>query len=100
MAINKRMAEFGAEVVPTGANILHHCNTGALATVDIGTAIGVIYGACCVATVSPSCEVSPLLIDAHITRVYLHVVLQSATTRARTCMCGWTRRGHGFRARG
>ena len=45
VAINKRMAEFGAEVVPQGANILHHCNTGALATVDIGTAIGVIYGA-------------------------------------------------------
>jgi methylthioribose-1-phosphate isomerase len=41
--INKRMAEYGASVVPEGANILHHCNTGALATVDIGTAIGVIY---------------------------------------------------------
>jgi methylthioribose-1-phosphate isomerase len=26
------------------ANILHHCNTGALATVDVGTALGVIYG--------------------------------------------------------
>ncbi|KAE8908381.1 Methylthioribose-1-phosphate isomerase 2 [Phytophthora fragariae] len=43
VAINKRLSEFGAEVVPEGANILHHCNTGALATVDIGTAIGVIY---------------------------------------------------------
>ena len=42
--INKRMAEYGATIVPDGANILHHCNTGALATVDIGTAIGVIYG--------------------------------------------------------
>lgn len=41
--VNKRMAEFGAALVPKGANILHHCNTGALATVDIGTAIGVIY---------------------------------------------------------
>ncbi|RLN54072.1 hypothetical protein BBJ29_007737 [Phytophthora kernoviae] len=43
VAINKRLSEFGAEVVPVGSNILHHCNTGALATVDIGTAIGVIY---------------------------------------------------------
>ncbi|CEG39411.1 methylthioribose-1-phosphate isomerase [Plasmopara halstedii] len=43
VAINKRLSEFGAAIVPTGANILHHCNTGALATVDIGTAIGVIY---------------------------------------------------------
>ncbi|KAF1782574.1 Methylthioribose-1-phosphate isomerase-like, N-terminal domain [Phytophthora cactorum] len=43
VAINKRLSEFGAEIVPAGANILHHCNTGALATVDIGTAIGVIY---------------------------------------------------------
>lgn len=43
VAINKRLSEFGAEVVPRGANVLHHCNTGALATVDIGTAIGVIY---------------------------------------------------------
>ena len=44
VAINKRIGEYGATVVKQGANILHHCNTGALATVDIGTAIGVIYG--------------------------------------------------------
>ena len=41
--INRRMGYIGAEVVPDGANILHHCNTGALATVDFGTALGVIY---------------------------------------------------------
>lgn len=41
--INQRMAKFGAQVVPENANILHHCNTGSLATVDIGTALGVIY---------------------------------------------------------
>jgi len=41
--INIAMARHGAKVVPNGANILHHCNTGALATVDVGTAIGVIY---------------------------------------------------------
>uniref|UniRef100_A0A7S3PG52 Methylthioribose-1-phosphate isomerase n=1 Tax=Aplanochytrium stocchinoi TaxID=215587 RepID=A0A7S3PG52_9STRA len=41
--INKRMGRIGATVVPENSNILHHCNTGALATVDWGTAIGVIY---------------------------------------------------------
>jgi methylthioribose-1-phosphate isomerase len=41
--INRRIGYFGADVVPDGANILHHCNTGALATVDFGTALGVIF---------------------------------------------------------
>eukprot|EP01083_Nonionella_stella_P041383 112215_1 len=43
IVINKRMAKHGATVVRQGANILHHCNTGSLATVHYGTAIGVIY---------------------------------------------------------
>jgi methylthioribose-1-phosphate isomerase len=37
------MGRHGATVVPENARILHHCNTGALATVDVGTALGVIY---------------------------------------------------------
>lgn len=41
--INRRMGFNGAEVIPDGANLLHHCNTGSLATVDFGTALGVIY---------------------------------------------------------
>jgi methylthioribose-1-phosphate isomerase len=40
--INKRMAEHGAALVNDGDTIIHHCNTGALATVDWGTALGVI----------------------------------------------------------
>jgi methylthioribose-1-phosphate isomerase len=32
----------GLSFVPEGAGIVHHCNTGALATVGIGTALGVI----------------------------------------------------------
>jgi methylthioribose-1-phosphate isomerase len=40
--INRRMGRHGAALVKDGANILHHCNTGALATVDYGTALGVI----------------------------------------------------------
>ncbi len=40
--INKRMAEHGAALINDGDTIVHHCNTGALATVDWGTALGVI----------------------------------------------------------
>jgi methylthioribose-1-phosphate isomerase len=40
--INRRMAEHGASLIPDGATVIHHCNTGALATVDYGTALGVI----------------------------------------------------------
>ena len=40
--INKRMAEHGAALIYDGDTVVHHCNTGALATVDWGTALGVI----------------------------------------------------------
>ena len=40
--INKRMAAHGAKLIDDGDTIIHHCNTGALATVDWGTALGVI----------------------------------------------------------
>ncbi len=42
VAINKRMAAHGAALIRDGDSILHHCNTGALATVDYGTALGVV----------------------------------------------------------
>lgn len=40
--INRRMALAGAALIADGDTVLHHCNTGALATVDWGTALGVI----------------------------------------------------------
>ncbi len=40
--INKRMAGYGAALIEDGDTVIHHCNTGALATVDWGTALGVI----------------------------------------------------------
>jgi methylthioribose-1-phosphate isomerase len=40
--LNKRMAAHGAELIADGDTVIHHCNTGALATVDWGTALGVI----------------------------------------------------------
>lgn len=40
--INIRISANGAELIEDGDTIIHHCNTGALATVDYGTALGVI----------------------------------------------------------
>jgi methylthioribose-1-phosphate isomerase len=42
---NRRMGALGRDLVPSGATVLTHCNTGALATVDYGTALGVIRAA-------------------------------------------------------
>ncbi|MEL6182040.1 MAG: S-methyl-5-thioribose-1-phosphate isomerase [Myxococcota bacterium] len=42
IANNLAMGRHGAELVPHGARILTHCNTGALATGGYGTALGVI----------------------------------------------------------
>lgn len=39
---NRSMGRHGAELIPDGANILTHCNTGSLATAAYGTALGVI----------------------------------------------------------
>ena len=45
IAKNKKMGEYGAELVPQNAVILTHCNAGALATCGWGTALGVIRSA-------------------------------------------------------
>ncbi|MCO7250359.1 S-methyl-5-thioribose-1-phosphate isomerase [Pseudoalteromonas sp. Ps84H-4] len=45
IALCDSMAERGAALVAKGDNILTHCNTGALATAGVGTALGVIYKA-------------------------------------------------------
>ncbi len=42
VAVNMRISKNGAELIKDGDTIIHHCNTGALATVDYGTALGVI----------------------------------------------------------
>jgi methylthioribose-1-phosphate isomerase len=43
--INQRMAENGAALIDDGDAVLTHCNAGALATVDVGTALGCILEA-------------------------------------------------------
>jgi methylthioribose-1-phosphate isomerase len=42
---NKRMGQFGAELLPNSGTVLTHCNAGALATAGYGTALGVIRAA-------------------------------------------------------
>lgn len=39
---NKRMGLNALALIPKKATIIHHCNTGTLATVDYGTALGVV----------------------------------------------------------
>lgn len=40
--INQKLANFGADLINNGDTIIHHCNTGALAAVEVGTALGAI----------------------------------------------------------
>jgi len=42
---NKRIGANGASLLEQGQTVMTHCNAGALATVDWGTALGVIYSA-------------------------------------------------------
>lgn len=42
VAINLALGNHGQELIPDQARIIHHCNTGSLAAVDYGTALGVI----------------------------------------------------------
>ncbi|MGQ9507272.1 MAG: S-methyl-5-thioribose-1-phosphate isomerase [Candidatus Bathycorpusculaceae bacterium] len=44
-AANRMIGEYGAELIRDGDVVLTHCNAGALATVDYGTALGVIRAA-------------------------------------------------------
>ena len=42
IATNKRIAKIGSDLIQDDDVIIHHCNTGSLATVEGGTALGVI----------------------------------------------------------
>jgi methylthioribose-1-phosphate isomerase len=45
VAANQAIGKHGSSLIRNGDTILHHCNTGALATVDYGTALGIIRAA-------------------------------------------------------
>jgi methylthioribose-1-phosphate isomerase len=44
-ARNRQLGRLGAELLPPAARVLTHCNTGSLACVEYGTALGVIRAA-------------------------------------------------------
>lgn len=44
-ALCRRIAEHGAPLMPDEGGVLTHCNTGGLATAELGTALGVIVAA-------------------------------------------------------
>jgi len=43
--MNKKIGEYGSELLNDGDAVLTHCNAGSLATVDYGTALGVVRAA-------------------------------------------------------
>ncbi len=45
VATNQSIGQHALDLIPQEATIIHHCNTGGLATVDYGTALGVIRAA-------------------------------------------------------
>ncbi len=45
IAANRALGRYGAALVPNGAQVLTHCNAGALATAGYGTALGIIRAA-------------------------------------------------------
>ena len=65
----ERMAAHGLELVPDGARILTHCNTGALVTAGEGTAFGVVKAAHRTGRLAMlwACETRPLLQGARLT---------------------------------
>jgi len=44
--MNKKIGEYGSKLIKDGDTVLTHCNAGSLATVDYGTALGVVRAAC------------------------------------------------------
>lgn len=45
IASNRAIGAYGAELLGRDSNVLTHCNAGSLATVQYGTALGVVYAA-------------------------------------------------------
>lgn len=67
--VNEQMATYGASLFTKPTTVLTHCNAGALATVDIGTALGVIRKAWAQGNIKGvfADETRPLLQGARLT---------------------------------
>jgi methylthioribose-1-phosphate isomerase len=65
----RRLGEVGAKLINNGTRVLTICNTGALATVDYGTALGVLFSAKKKGKKFEvyACETRPLLQGARLT---------------------------------
>ncbi len=63
------IAQAGAEIIPPGSSVLTHCNTGALVTYGIGTALGVIRRAAEAGKIRHvfACEARPLCQGSRLT---------------------------------
>jgi len=68
-AVCRQMGDFGAELINDGDTLMTICNAGALATVDYGTALGVMYSAKKLGKKFKvfACETRPLLQGARLT---------------------------------
>lgn len=67
LAGNRAMGAAGARLIPEGARVLTHCNTGALATAGHGTALGVIRSSKDKKVSVIACETRPYLQGARLT---------------------------------
>jgi methylthioribose-1-phosphate isomerase len=67
LAGNHAMGKLGAALIPTGARVMTHCNTGALATAGHGTALGVIRSSKEKNISVIACETRPYLQGARLT---------------------------------
>ncbi|MBI4052055.1 MAG: S-methyl-5-thioribose-1-phosphate isomerase [Elusimicrobia bacterium] len=66
---NRKMADWGATLLPNAATVITYCNTGALATSGIGTALGVIRKAFHLGKIKKvyACETRPYLQGSRLT---------------------------------
>ena len=99
IAINKKMGEYGAAVLPDKAVVLTHCNAGALATCGWGTALGVIRSAYAQGKLQMvyADETRPLLQGARLTAFELYED-SIPVTLITDNMAAWTMRTKGVNA--
>ena len=65
----RKIGDYGSRLIKQGDALLTICNAGILATIDYGTALGIIYSACAQGKVIKvyACETRPMLQGARLT---------------------------------